>query len=77
MKIQGKDWNIENLFLKVQVQIHTQNGHVDLTDGNFRLNSFLIFLNYPELNRITNLEGTAERASWVGMKSQFQARLRF
>lgn len=29
-------------FKKIQVQIHTQNGHVELADGNFRLNSFLI-----------------------------------
>lgn len=36
------DWNVDNLFKKIQVQIHTQNGHVELADGNFGLNSFLI-----------------------------------
>lgn len=35
-----------------------------------------LFLKCPELNRITDLEGTAEWASWVGMKSQFQTRFR-
>lgn len=66
LKMKGSDWNIDNLFKKIKVQIRTQNGHVQLADGNCGLNSFLIS-KLPWANRITDLERTAERASWVAM----------